>query len=109
MEQRFEELREELVLRLNTLQGRLDRIRGDRHQERGPLNRDLAEQAIELENAEVLDALDDSGLMELRAIRAALVRLDNDEYGSCAKCGDPIPLERLRALPETPFCLRCAA
>ena len=109
MEPQFTELRQELLGRLNVLEGRMSRIQGDRRQSAGPLDPDLEEQAVELENAEVLDALDDSGLLELRAIRAALIRLDNGEYGSCAKCGDPIPAKRLQALPETAFCVQCAA
>jgi hypothetical protein len=40
----------------------------------------------------------------LRLIDDALTRVDNGTYGICVDCGEPIPIERLRALP---FALRC--
>ncbi|HUO05123.1 MAG TPA: TraR/DksA C4-type zinc finger protein [Candidatus Binataceae bacterium] len=44
----------------------------------------------------------------LRAIEAALGRLDDDRYGTCETCGTQIPLNRLRVLPFTPYCTDCA-
>ncbi|HEX3974664.1 MAG TPA: TraR/DksA C4-type zinc finger protein [Solirubrobacteraceae bacterium] len=38
----------------------------------------------------------------------ALAKLDDDSYGMCDVCGDPIPPGRLRALPDAVLCLRCA-
>ena len=43
----------------------------------------------------------------VRQIRAALKRLDDDEYGDCVRCGNLIAWARLNAQPETPLCLRC--
>ena len=43
----------------------------------------------------------------LRAIRAALERIDKDAYGECALCDDPIGYGRLSARPETPLCMPC--
>ncbi|MBD89659.1 MAG: molecular chaperone DnaK [Deltaproteobacteria bacterium] len=43
----------------------------------------------------------------LRAIRAALDRIDQDAYGDCALCDDPIGYGRLAARPETPLCMPC--
>lgn len=40
----------------------------------------------------------------LRLIDDALARVDNGTYGICVDCGEPIPVERLRALP---FAMRC--
>ena len=45
---------------------------------------------------------------ELRKIEAALVRLDNDEYGWCVKCGEELATERLRLDPAVPICFDCA-
>lgn len=45
---------------------------------------------------------------ELRAIEEALDRIRNDEdYGQCQRCGKTIALERLEAVPFTPYCLEC--
>lgn len=44
---------------------------------------------------------------QIHAIEAALVRIDNGQYGLCSDCGRPIPLERLEALPSAAFCIDC--
>lgn len=38
----------------------------------------------------------------------ALRRIDEGQYGICAKCGAPIAIERLNFMPETPVCVSCA-
>lgn len=43
----------------------------------------------------------------LGLIRAALIRLDEDEYGDCRGCGECIGLARLSARPESVFCIEC--
>jgi DnaK suppressor protein len=45
--------------------------------------------------------------LRLQQVRAALERIDEDEYGLCAQCGDPVGFARLKVRPETPFCVGC--
>ncbi|MET0974698.1 MAG: TraR/DksA family transcriptional regulator [Leifsonia sp.] len=45
---------------------------------------------------------------ELAAIQAARERLDGGSYGICVRCGESIPVERLRARPEAALCIACA-
>ena len=45
---------------------------------------------------------------ELQRIEQALRRLENDEYGWCAKCGEMITAKRLEVDPAAPFCVDCA-
>lgn len=45
---------------------------------------------------------------DLTRIRYALQRIENGLYGLCANCGSSIAEERLRIIPETPFCTDCA-
>jgi DnaK suppressor protein len=40
-------------------------------------------------------------------IAAALDRLNDGEYGTCAECAEAIAPARLRALPEVQTCVRC--
>jgi len=42
-----------------------------------------------------------------RQVVQALTAIDEGEYGICRKCEEPIDLARLRARPETPFCVPC--
>jgi DnaK suppressor protein len=40
-------------------------------------------------------------------LRNVLLRVDSSEYGICIKCKNPIPFERLKAIPTTTRCLSC--
>ena len=47
--------------------------------------------------------------VRLVRLKEALKRVDEDEdFGLCIDCGDPIPMARLKAMPETEFCVDCA-
>ncbi len=74
-----------------------------------PVSADFAEQAVETENDEVVQALDQGAQIELSQINKALMRIENGSYGTCVVCGKLIQTERLKAIPETPFCILCAS
>jgi RNA polymerase-binding transcription factor DksA len=44
----------------------------------------------------------------LEQIEAALVRIEDGNYGACIECGAKIPKARLQVLPHTPYCVKCA-
>ncbi|HSP00081.1 MAG TPA: TraR/DksA C4-type zinc finger protein [Thioalkalivibrio sp.] len=46
--------------------------------------------------------------MELRRIDAALIRLEQGEYGECLSCGEMISPGRLGIDPAATLCLACA-
>jgi DnaK suppressor protein len=97
---------QELRVELLDKQKRL--ARHTRHREE-PLPQDFAEQAVELENQEVLEALDREVTDELRRVARALKRIEGDEYLYCSACGQAIPEGRLKALPTTDRCVSCAS
>jgi DnaK suppressor protein len=43
----------------------------------------------------------------LRNIQAALRRIEDGTFGTCANCEEAIGRNRLVAVPWTPFCIRC--
>ncbi len=43
----------------------------------------------------------------LREISDALDRISKGTYGTCEKCGKPIPRARLKAVPHARFCMKC--
>ena len=45
----------------------------------------------------------------LAEIEAAMLRLADGEYGSCAGCGELIDAARLAARPTATTCIRCAS
>ena len=54
-------------------------------------------------------ALLDQARGHLAELDAAAQRLADETYGVCARCGNPIAAERLRARPTTQVCVDCAA
>jgi len=69
---------------------------------------DSQEQAQELENAEVVDALGNEARVEITKIARALDQIKNQTYGICADCGEHIPMARLEAYPFADRRIRCA-
>lgn len=45
--------------------------------------------------------------LRLRQVVQALGDIDRDRYGICRRCEDPIGYRRLKARPESPYCLDC--
>jgi DnaK suppressor protein len=70
---------------------------------------ELEEHAQEEQTARLLTRLDDQTLHAVREIDAALQRLLDGSYGKCEACHKPISTPRLRSLPATRLCRRCAA
>ena len=45
--------------------------------------------------------------LRLEQVAQALRLIESGDYGVCRRCEEPIGFRRLKARPETPFCLRC--
>jgi RNA polymerase-binding transcription factor DksA len=99
-----DEIRIHLEKQLKRLLRRVEKVETDLRQTH---DRDWTERAIELENDEVLEGLDEMALLEIGDIRAALARIESGTYGTCAACGQEISDERLLAVPSAATCLAC--
>jgi RNA polymerase-binding transcription factor DksA len=51
--------------------------------------------------------LDAAAIERLADLNDALRRLDEGTYGICERCGAPIPMARLEALPHVRLCVQC--
>lgn len=102
----LDEIRSELLKKLTTL---LERSGNITEQLRDTPPSDWEELAIFRENDEVAEALDDITRSEIEDIKHALRRMDAGEWQYCETCGDEIHPDRLRALPTTRYCIRCAS
>ncbi len=69
---------------------------------------DLEEQAIDLEDDEVLEGLGIAAQQEVASLRQAQIRIQKGTYGICQSCQNPIDEERLKAVLYTPLCRNCA-
>jgi RNA polymerase-binding transcription factor DksA len=101
------EARDYLLQKLREIVERHDKVGTSLRRQRNPLGADWQENAVVLENDEVLEALDADGRVRIRQLREALARIDNGSYGACVICHRPIAPARLQALPEIATCITC--
>ncbi|MGI9325243.1 MAG: TraR/DksA family transcriptional regulator [Pseudomonadales bacterium] len=90
-------------------QTRLDKLDSHMRHESGPVSPDFAEQASETVNDETIVALREQLGEEIAMINAALKRIDEGVYGTCAKCGQRIEPARLQAIPFVERCIDCSS
>lgn len=67
----------------------------------------LADHAGDMFDRELDDSLEDNAGQLVREIDLAIARIDDGTYGTCAQCGQPIPEERLAAVPYAVLCVAC--
>ena len=101
----YARIRDQLIAKQSELAGRLERLKENLTAGRSA---DSQEQAQELENAEVVDALGNEARSEFSKIAKALDQIKNNTYGICLDCGESIPMARLEAQPFADRCIRCA-
>ena len=71
------------------------------------LDNHMAENAsITLEH-EIEETLEENAEQILTEIDDALARIEAGTFGTCATCGQPIPVERLEAIPYATQCIDC--
>ena len=61
--------------------------------------------ATETFDRELDEGLEEGARRRLGEIDAALGRIEDGTYGTCTACGNPIGLERLRAVPWAALCI----
>lgn len=105
----YEEVKKILTEMLEDLDLRLAKITEDIKHTDQPLEKDFAELVTQNENNEVLDQLGNTARTEKELIKQAIARINRGEYGICKVCGEPIKEERLKALPYSSLCIKCAS
>jgi len=104
---KIKELKASLMQKERELEGRLHNINKEKQRRDGPLEADSSEQAISLQNNEVVDGLDELERGELVQIKQALERMTLGTFGVCTECGEKIAEKRLLALPFARNCVNC--
>jgi RNA polymerase-binding protein DksA len=70
---------------------------------------DIADVAADTFEREKGFAIENSVQTLLNQVEEALGRIDDGTYGTCELCGQPIHIERLRAIPYARLCIQCKA
>lgn len=104
---RLQSLRELLKHLRNETLARVRDYRREQDDAATPPPGDELDMARSLAEVETEASLIERAEYRLKAIDAALARLEQGRYGECEDCGLDIPLERLRALPFATRCVDC--
>ena len=102
----IEDRKTHIEARIAELTAQMQKISDDLDQ---PLPAHLEDQAIDLEDDEVLEGIGRANSQEVRLLQDALKRIAKGTYGICGKCGDEISAARLDAVPYAVICRNCAA
>jgi RNA polymerase-binding protein DksA len=73
----------------------------------GNADNHLGDTATATLDREIDYSLEENSEQVLRAIDAALQRIEDGTYGVCTTCGQPISEERLEAIPYATQCIDC--
>lgn len=90
------------------LKARQAKYEAHQHRQDGALDQDFEEQAVQTQNDEVVNSLEEETRTELGRIEHALERLANGQGDKCEQCGENINPRRLQVLPYTTRCVKCA-
>jgi DnaK suppressor protein len=99
--------------RLEEMRGQIDRsilvLQGEHPSGRAAIDspQDPADAGATLSETDRTEAALAAVESQRRLVLAALVRIDDGDYGTCADCGKPIPEGRLDARPEAARCVAC--
>jgi DnaK suppressor protein len=105
--QRIEKLKRVLTQGREALYERVKASRRDRNLDALSTPGDAMDLAKSLVDAEINASIVERAAQQLAQIDSALARLDDGRYGICLECGEEIPIERLRAIPSTIYCVGC--
>jgi DnaK suppressor protein len=61
-----------------------------------------------IQNKSVAEASLRSARKRVASLKMALLKLEEEGFGKCSRCGNPIQPARLIFMPESTRCVRCA-
>lgn len=70
-------------------------------------SKDYIDKASSSYTKELMFRKSNSDRQFLQLVMQALQRIDNDEFGNCQNCDEPVEPKRLEAVPWARLCLNC--
>jgi len=98
--------KEKLLQKQRSLSDMVQRTEGY-GREKEPDIQDVADMAVESYTREFNFGKSSGDRHILQLIREALDRIEDNSYGSCVNCEDPMQPKRLEAVPWAKHCVRC--
>ncbi|HEU5305804.1 MAG TPA: TraR/DksA family transcriptional regulator [Acidimicrobiia bacterium] len=103
----WDSLRERLERERAELVDQLELPADDLHAVTATTGQGETEHIVSEVEQRVQAVLDAAAVERLAELNDALRRLDDGTYGICERCGKPIPMARLEALPQVRLCIEC--
>lgn len=101
------ERRAELERDISHLDNELRDLSVEQDAEGGGAGNHFADDGSSLGEQERISTVGGNFREQVGLIDQALERMDERAYGICQRCQQQIPVERLEALPFTPYCIEC--
>ncbi|MCC6627030.1 MAG: TraR/DksA C4-type zinc finger protein [Chloroflexi bacterium] len=98
-----------LTRSIRALESEVEQLAASEDEEGGGAGNDPADVGTDVYEQERALTLERNEMRLLHAVEEALARIDAGTYGACARCGRPIGMERLEALPHAALCITCQA
>lgn len=89
------------------LAGDYERIVDASSEEFGADLPDINDEAARTISRRILLEIGDKNFDTINQVNDALDRIEKDEFGVCAECGEDIPVNRLELLPFAEHCVEC--
>lgn len=104
---RIEKLKQLLLRKREEIVGDVLHIRASSQEIGQDGIQDMADEASNLYNQEILMSLNESQRRTLREVDEALDRIEEGTYGICDSCGNPVSSKRLQIKPFAKYCVEC--
>jgi RNA polymerase-binding transcription factor DksA len=92
---------------IDLLRDRLETQRSFRREQLTQLRRHLRHDRLNATEREIATSLLIGARRALRAVDAALYRMDHGGFGLCRDCGARLSPERVQTLPQVTLCQQC--
>lgn len=103
---KLEHFKEKLIQKRLSLTDMVIRTEGY-GREKEPAIQDVADMAVESYTREFMFGKSSGDRATLQQINEALERIEDETYGVCEHCGEPIQPKRLEAVPWALLCVHC--
>ncbi len=104
----IKELKETLTKRREDMFNRISALEGELRTLETMKEPELEEQAQDIKLARIMALIDDNEKRQIEEIDWALRKIATGVYGACESCNKEISYKRLKAVPATRLCKRCA-
>lgn len=106
-QRKIEKLKQFLLQKREEVIGGVMQIRASSQEMGQDGIQDMADEASNLYNQQILMSLNENQRKTLREVDEALDRIEEGTYGICDSCEKPIALKRLQIKPFAKYCVQC--